>query len=162
MESLMRKTLSSLLLALLLSPAAQAVQIDSVTTVSDEQGGTVIISTQGESYADAGSSQSQLLASSFSPRGEASTNAELTRSRSRGAAEMTTVYNGTATIESTSQTGEPISVEIELVNVSVNREGDGPEFSGAVIINGQSFDAAELPERARTVVGRLLRLFAFG
>jgi hypothetical protein len=157
----MRKILLPLLAALLLSPAVQALQIESTTTVSDDQGGTLVISSQGEAFADAGSSTSQLVASNFSPRGDGSINAELTRTRSRGGETMSSVYSGSATLAGTNPEGESVSVELELVDVAVARSGDGPELSGVVIINGETLNAADLPERARGLLGRVLRLFAF-
>jgi hypothetical protein len=157
----MRTIFLSLFAALLLSPAAQALQIESVTTVSDDHGGTLVISSQGEAFADAGSGTSQLVASHFSPRGDGSIDAELTRQRSRGGESLTSVYSGSATLAGTNPEGESVSVELELVDVTVSRSGEGPEMSGVVIINGETLDAADLPERARTLLGRVLRLFAF-
>ena len=155
------RTLILFFTGLLLASQVQALQIDRVTTVSDDQGGTLTISSQGSAHADGGGSSASLIANAFSPRGEGQISADLQRERSRTAEDLTATYNGTATVSGTDADGTPVTIDIELIDVTVTREGQGPELSGSVIVNGTAYDASELPARARAALARLLRLFGF-
>ncbi len=151
----------ALTVAFFIAPCARALTIDRMTTVMDETGGSLNISTQSSSFADSGTSQTNLVADGFSPRGEASTSGTISRTGSRSAESLTTVYNGSVTIATTNGDGASVNIEVGLHDLSVLREGDGPEFSGTVTINGHDFDASQLPEPAREMVRRILRLFRF-
>lgn len=151
----------ALLASLLLASSAHALQIERMTTVTDDNGGSLIISSSGAAFADGGGGTTDLIASDFSPRGEGQIDAELQRQRSRSGDSASTVFNGVATLSNSNDAGEPVSVTVELVDLTVAREGAGPEFSGTVVINGTPMDAANLPERARGLLARVLRLFAF-
>jgi len=160
-ETSMRTQALALLAALLLAPSAQALEIQRSTTVTDAAGGTLSIQTSGDLHADTGSSVSELEADAFSPRGDGAISGNLTRSRERGGEEITTRYSGEVTLTGVNADGIPIEIVLALGDLEVIRDGDGPEFGGSVSIDGVSFDAGELPERARRLVRRVLRLFAF-
>lgn len=151
----------ALIAALLLAPAAQALEIQRSTLVTDADGGTLSIQTSGDLHADAGSSVSELEADAFSPRGDGRISGSLTRTRERSAEELTTSIDGEVTLSGTDPEGNAVEIVVALADLQMVRDGDGPEFSGSVSIDGVSFDAAELPERARKLVRRVLRLFAF-
>ena len=153
-------TLGGILL-LLLSMGASALDIERSTTVKDESGGSLAILTTGEQFADSGNSLSELSANAFSPRGAGSISGSLTRERVRGVESLDTVYDGEVTITGNDADGKPMSAEVELADLRVLRDGDGPEFSGTVRINERSFDAAALPGPAAAMVRRIVRLFAF-
>ncbi|MBL8273712.1 MAG: hypothetical protein JNJ74_07875 [Xanthomonadales bacterium] len=153
-------TLGGILL-LTLSMGASALDIERSTTVNDDSGGSLAILTTGEQFADSGSSLTELSANAFSPRGAGSISGSLTRERVRGVESLDTVYDGEVTITGTDADGKPTSAEVELADLRVLRDGDGPEFSGTVRINERSFDAAALPGPAAALVRRIVRLFAF-
>ena len=146
---------------LVFTQSAMALTIESVTTVTDDNGGSLTISSSGSAFADGGSSETDLVANAFSPRGEAALSGELTRSRSRGADSVSTVYNGSFSIDGSDPDGNPVTISVSLQDLAVLRDGQGPDFSGTVVINGTAFDATQLPERAAQVVRRALRLFVF-
>ncbi|HMM66831.1 MAG TPA: hypothetical protein PKC03_07800 [Dokdonella sp.] len=147
--------------AFFIAPCAHALTIDRMTTVMDETGGSLNISTQSTSFVDSGTSQADLVADGFSPRGEASTTGTISRTGNRTAESFTAIYNGNVNIATTNADGASVNIEVGLHDLSVLREGDGPEFSGTVTINGHDFEANKLPEPAREMVRRILRLFLF-
>jgi len=141
--------------------SASALVVERVTSVADDSGGSLSISSTSNAFSDGGSTETSLVASSFSPRGEGSISGELNRVRNRSAENLSSVYNGDFSIAGTDADGNPVSIDASLLDLGVVREGAGPSFSGTVIINGNSFAANEMPEPARRVVGRALRLFVF-
>lgn len=157
----MRRSIFSGILLLALSSGASALGIERATTVNDESGGSLGILTTGEQFADSGNTLSELTANAFSARGNGSISGSLTRERSRSVDQLDTVYNGTVSIAGTNADGKPVTIEVSLADLRVLRDGDGPEFTGAVTINGEVFDATALPDRAATLVRRVVRLFAF-
>jgi hypothetical protein len=157
----MRRSIFSGILLLALSSGASALGIERATTVTDESGGSLGILTTGEQFADSGNTLSELTANAFSARGNGSISGSLTRERSRSVDLLDTVYNGTVSIAGTNADGKPATIEVSLADLRVLRDGDGPEFTGAVTINGEAFDATALPDRAATLVRRVVRLFAF-
>lgn len=157
----MRRSIFSGILLLALSSGASALGIERATTVNDESGGSLGILTTGEQFADSGNTLSELTANAFSARGNGSISGSLTRARSRSVDLLDTVYNGTVSIAGINADGKPVTIEVSLADLRVLRDGDGPEFTGAVTINGEVFDATALPDRAATLVRRVVRLFAF-
>lgn len=157
----MRRSIFSGVLLLALSSGASALGIERATTVNDESGGSLGILTTGEQFADSGNTLSELTANAFSARGNGSISGSLTRERSRSVDQLDTVYNGTVSIAGINADGKPVTIEVSLADLRVLRDGDGPEFTGAVTINGEVFDATALPDRAATLVRRVVRLFAF-
>lgn len=147
--------------AFFLASSAQALTIDRVTSVNDGTGGSLSINTQSSSSADAGSSQTDLVANAFSPGGAGSVSGTIGRSGDRSAESFTAVYNGNVTIATTNTDGTALTIEVGLSDLTVLREGEGPDFSGTVTINGHVFDASQLPESAQHIVRRVLRLFRF-
>ncbi len=147
--------------AFFVAPCAHALTIDRMTSVMDDTGGSLSISTQSSSFADSGSSQTDLVAKSFSPRGEGSVSGAIGRAGDRGAESFTAVYNGSVIVATTNAAGDTVNIEVGLQDLTVLREGEGPDYSGTVTINGHAFDAGQLPEHARRLVTRILRLFRF-
>lgn len=147
--------------ALLFAQSAFALTIESVTSVTDDNGGSLSITSSGSAFSDGGNSDTNVLASSFSPRGEAALSGEINRSRSRGAESVTSTYNGEFDIAGSDAEGNPVNINVVLSDLTVVREGEGPVFSGTVTINGNVLDASDLPEPAARIVRRALRLFVF-
>jgi hypothetical protein len=147
--------------AFFIAPCAHALSVDRVTSVADDAGGSLNITTQSSSFADTGSSRADLVADGFSPRGEASVSGTLSRTGNRSAESITAVYNGSVNVSTTNAEGAAVNIEVGLQDLTVLREGDGPDYSGTVTINGHVFDAGQLPESARQLVARILRLFRF-
>jgi hypothetical protein len=45
--------------------------------------------------------------------------------------------------------------------VTITRQGQGPQLGGTVVVNGESFEASELPEPLAAAIRSILRLFLF-
>ncbi|MBY6204289.1 hypothetical protein [Halomonas denitrificans] len=154
-----------MLLAFLLAVAANAqaaVDVQRDVTLTDDAGGTLVITTQGT--LEIGGSESLTTAEfdGFQPNADGRTiNGQMVRSRYRDLDELVTTYDGLLESESTDADGNPVINTLVLENLQVRRDGDGPEFSGQVTWNGETVDAAELPPQAIYILRRALRFFRF-
>ena len=147
--------------ALFIAPCAHALTVDRMTSVTDHAGGTLSLSTESSSSAGSGSSQTDLVATAFSPAGAGSISGTIGRAGDRSAESITAVYNGRVTIATTNAAGNAINIVFGFEDLTVLREGEGPEYSGKVTINGHEFNASQLPDNVQLAVGRILRLFRF-
>lgn len=151
-----------MLLALLLNalPAMAAVDVARDVTLTDDAGGTLVMTTQAT--LEVGGSESLTVASfdGFQPDADGRRlNGQMIRSRYRDADEVVTTYDGVLESETTDADGNAVVNTLTLENVQVRRDGEGPEFSGQVGWNGEMQDASELPPRALRMLRRALRFF---
>lgn len=144
------------------APALAAVDVQRDVTLTDDRGGTLMITTQGT--LEVGGSQSLTTASfdGFQPNADGRRiNGEMVRNRYRDIDAVVTSYDGLLESEATDADGNTVINTLLLDGLQVRRDGDGPEFSGTVTWNGESIDAADLPPQAVYVLRRALRFFRY-
>lgn len=157
MHSRILSVLFLMALAPAIAHAGLAVEADVV--VSDEAGGTLTLVTSA-SHEIAGSNV--LTTAEFdnfrpNPDGRA-LDGEIVRGRVRDVESVESTFDGSLTI---SGPGDDESATLLLQDVTVHRDGQGPEFSGTVVYNDEAFDASDLPARLAIPLRRVLRLFHF-
>ncbi len=159
------KTLCSLifLAALLLATSAQAVlSLDKNVTLSDEFDGVLQITSTGELDIPGADINSIATFTDFHPGAqERSVNGEVQRQRNRGNEQMTSMYSGSLTFDAVDADGNPLQNVLEFDNLTIVRSVEGPQFSGAVILNGEVIDAAAMPKQVAVILRRVLRFFYF-
>lgn len=156
-------TMSALACALLSSGADAALALQRTTTLSDSQGGTLTISTAGSIEIPGADTSSQATLTNFHPRDnqDVVASGNLTRAHERSNETVTNTYNGSVTLSGTDKDGKPISDSLTLQNLQLVRDGDGPAFSGTIVVNGTSIDAAQMPDAVKHLLHRVLRMFEF-
>jgi len=145
------------------SSAFAALTLERSTTVTDSFGGKLAISTNGSIEIPGADTATQVALLNFHPHDKQtlSANGSLARTHERSSETVTNTYNGSVTLSGTDKEGKPVSDTLALQNVQVVRDGSGPVFSGTVVFNGTSIDAAQLPEAAKQRLRSVLRLFEF-
>lgn len=152
------------LAALALSSSAfAALTLDRSSTITDSLGGKLAITTSGTLEIPGADTTSQLALVNFHPHDSAAltANGTLTRAHQRVNETVTNIYNGSVTLAGVDKDGNPVNDTLLLQDVQVVRSGNGPVFSGSVVLNGNSLDAAHLPEAAKRVLRGVLRVFEF-
>ena len=157
------KTLCSLIFfaALLLATSAQAVlTLDKSVTLNDEFGGVLQITSTGELDIPGSDVDSVASFSDFHPGAQdRSVNGEVQRLRNRADQQMTSIYSGSLTFDAVDAEGNPLQNVLEFDNLTIVRSAEGPQFSGAVILNGKVIDAAAMPKQVAVILRRVLRFF---
>jgi len=155
--------LVALAAASLSGSAFAALTLDRTTTVTDSLGGKLAVTTSGSIELPGADTSSQLALVNFHPHDKAnlSVNGSLARTHERSNETVTNTYNGSVTLSGTDKDGKPVNDTLALQNVQVVRDGNGPVFSGTVVLNGTSVDAAHLPDAAKHLLRSVLRVFEF-
>ena len=149
-----------LALSLFAVPAVAAVDVQRDVTMTDSNGGTLVMTTRGTLEVGGSESETTAVFTDFQPDADGRrVNGEMVRNRYREADAVITTFDGVIESETTDADGAPAINTLVLDGLQVRRAGDGPEFSGRVIWNGEPQDAAELSKRARYVLRRALRFF---
>lgn len=153
-----------LLIALLFATAqaAASVSVDRDVTMTDADGGTLVLITDGR--IDIASSESLTTATftDFSGvSGARSTDGQVRRDRTRGNGALATRYDGSLSFTGVAEANPARRFEIAFENLVVVRDGSGAELSGRLLVNGDELDAADLPRAARRLLARTLRFFRF-
>ncbi len=158
-----KKMLSAFGFSLLVAgPAAAALDLQKSVLLSDAFGGSLAIETSGTVDIPGAETTGVAVFTAFHPGTEArSVDGEVTRNRQRNAEEVVSVYNGELTFSGPGDDGTGQIVTIAFDNLQVTRAGNGPEFSGTVILNGEVIDATEMPERVARILGAVLRFFHY-
>ena len=151
------------LLSLACAQAFAAVTIERDVSVTDDQGGSMQLTTTGQANAAGSDSVTTAIFDNFQGvQNNRSINGEVTRNRSRGEGEAETRYSGILEISSSTGPDGPITLNVlEFDSLVVNRSGEGPQLSGLIIFNGETLDAAELSEPQLRLLRRTLRFFRF-
>jgi len=150
--------------ALSLSGSAfAALTLDRSTTITDSLGGKLAITTSGTLEIPGAENTSQLALVNFHPHDKATlaANGTLTRAHERSNDTVTNTYNGSVTLAGVDKDGKAVNDTLVLQNLRVVRDGNGPAFSGTVVLNGTSVDAAHLPDAAKHLLRSVLRVFEF-
>lgn len=158
MTNIKQVLLGMALTGLIATPALASFNITRMTTVVDDFSGSYTVTTTSTMEEGGVEGVAQAEFNNFHPRGE---NATLSGTlmdefeRSEGSVESSAsadlAMNG-----SNPETGEARSLSVSFQDLRVERNPEGVEISGEVTVNGEVFDANDLPER---VGGFLRRVF---
>ena len=149
-----------LALSLFAAPVVAAVDVQRDVTLTDANGGTLVLTTQGRLEVGGSESETVAVFTDFQPDADGrKVNGEMVRNRYRETDAVVTTFDGSIESEVTDGDGEPVINTLVIEDLQVRRDGEGPEFSGRVTWNGETVDAADLPPRARYVLRRALRFF---
>jgi hypothetical protein len=157
------RPLVALACALLSSSALAALSLQRTTSLSDSLGGSLSIATTGSIEIPGANTQSLATLNNFHPHDDQNlvVNGSIKRTHERSNEVATSTYNGSLSLSGTNKNGNAISDTLELQNLQVVRDGDGPAFSGTIVFNGKSIDAAQMPDDAKHLLHRVLRFFSF-
>lgn len=164
----MNKTLGMLGLAVACAlssvSAMAALSLQRSTTVSDSAGGTMTIVTSGSIEIPGADTTSQVTLTNFHPHDTQSAvaNGNIARTHERSNETTSNSYSGSVTLSGTDKDGKPLNESLILQNLQVVRDADGATFSGTIVLNGSSIDAAQMPDAVKHLLHRVLRLFEFG
>ncbi|MEM7054043.1 MAG: hypothetical protein AAF446_05790 [Pseudomonadota bacterium] len=150
-------------LSLTCAQALAAVSIERDVSLTDDQGGSMQLTTTGQANAAGSDSVTMAIFDNFQGvQNNRTVNGEVVRNRSRGDGEVETRYSGILEISSSTGPDGPITLNVlEFDALAVNRSGDGPKLSGLITFNGETLDAAELSEPQLRLLRRTLRFFRF-
>lgn len=156
-------TITALACALLSTGAFAALTLQRTTSLSDSLGGNITITTNGSIEIPGADTTSQATLTNFHPHDNQNVVASgnVTRTHERSNETVTNTYNGSVTLAGTDKDGKPISDSLVLQNLAVVRDADGPAFSGTIVLNGTSIDAAQMPDSVKHLLHRVLRIFEF-
>lgn len=158
------KTLAAVFIfALTTALAFASVSIEGNKTLTDAQGGTLELTTSGQTNAAGSDSTTTALFNDFQGvQARRTINGEVVRERSRGESEAETRYSGILEIASSAGPDGPVTLNVlEFDSLTVNRSGEGPVFSGVVVFNGESIDGNALSDSQKRTLRRTLRFFRF-
>jgi len=155
--------IAALACALSSTGAFAALNLQRSTTLTDSFGGTLSAATTGTVEIPGADTSTQVTLTNFHPHDTQSlvANGSLTRTHERSNETVTNTYNGSATLAGTDKEGKPVSDTVSLQDLQAVRDGDGPAFSGTIVLNGISIDAAHMPDAAKKLLHRVLRVFDF-
>lgn len=141
--------------SLLLSATAMAgFDITRMTTVVDDLSGSYTVSKSGrlENMTFSGTTLTEF--NNFHPAANdsnAALSGVISKTISRGEGQMNTTADGAFTV-----TGDENTWQVSFTGLQIHADGDGVDLSGEVEVNGQTHDAADLPE---ALAGLLRRVF---
>ena len=150
-------------LALGATCASAGLSIERNISITDDAGGTLVMLSVGSRHDLGGESTTTARFTDFQAASDRRRiNGEVNRERVSTAEQVETTYNGVLEIftPSADDAGGRMNT-LAFENLSILREGEGPELSGQVIFNGEIRDAADLPRPALRSLARALRFFHF-
>jgi hypothetical protein len=155
--------MTALACALLSSSALAALTLECTTSLSDSLGGSLSISTSGTVEIPGTDTSSQATLTNFHPHdnNDLVANGNITRTRTRSDEVATSIYNGSLSLVGTDAKGNAVNDTITLQNLQVVREGEGPSFTGTIVLNGTSVDATQMSDEIKHLLHRVLRFFYF-
>lgn len=143
----------------LFSPLCLAMSLSKEVTLSDGRGGQMIAVTTGELGAAGSSRSTDASFSAFTPREDGfRIEGSLRREYSREGRTTESVLSGGLTLVPGAQANSQEPLRLRIEGLSVIRDGDGPELSGSIEINGQSVPAERIPQQIRRTLRRLVGL----
>jgi hypothetical protein len=141
--------------SVLISASAMAgLDITRMTTVVDDLAGSYTVTKSGrlENQSFTGTSLTEF--NQFHPAASdsnASITGVISKTVSRGGGELNTTSDGSFTVA-----GDENSWAVAFTGLNVQADADGVVLSGTVEVNGENYDAADLPE---ALAGLLRRVF---
>ncbi len=152
--------LLSVAVLLLATSASAVLSLDKSVMLSDEFDGMLQINSSGELDIPGTDIDSIATFSNFHPGAQDRTvNGEVSRQRNRANQQMTSIYSGSLIFDAIDADGNPVQNVLEFDQLTIVRDGDGPQMSGAVILNGEVIDAAAMPKQVAMILRRVLRFF---
>jgi hypothetical protein len=164
------RTLIAGAICLLATTVASAeISVNRTTNLTDDASGSASLATTGNFDEPGAALSTQAQFTNFHPgeKDKVSVTGSVTRALVRTPdttsekIDQTATYNGTLQILGTDASSNSTTTTLELQNVVVTRDGDGPEYSGTIVLNGTTIDASQMPDQAKHLVRRVLRLFRF-
>lgn len=144
---------------LVFSAASQAITLNKEVTVADGRGGQMVAVTSGEMSATGAARSTDASFSNFQPQAEGgSVSGTLNREFRRDGRDSESLLNGSLTVTPGANATDPKVLDIVITDLRVVREGEGPQLSGNVTVNGQNVPAERLPKPLRTLLRRLVAL----
>lgn len=139
--------------------SGQALTLNKETTLADGRGGQMVAVTTGELGAADASRSTDATFSNFQPREDGGRiSGSLRREFSREGRDTESVLSGRLTLTPAAGATSSAPRVLEINDLTVTREGDGPEFGGSVSIDGQAIPAERLPAPIRKLLRRLVGL----
>lgn len=156
-------SMTALACAMLSTSALADLTLERTTSLSDSFGGSLSITTSGTIEIPGADTTSQATLTNFHPHDDQNlvANGSVTRAHERSDGTSTSTYNGTLTLTGTDKNGNPVNDSLTLQDLQVVRDGDGPVFSGTVVLNGTTIDASQMEDDTKRLLHRVLRFFAF-
>lgn len=155
---ILRSSLAALAL-FAFAQAGQAMTLNKETTLADGRGGQMVAVTTGELGAADASRSTDATFSNFQPRADGGrVDGNLRREFSREGRDTESVLSGRLTLTPAAGATSSTPRVLEINDLTVVREGEGPEFSGSVSIDGQAIPAERLPAAIRKLLRRLVGL----
>ena len=150
-------------LALGATTASADLSIERHVSITDSAGGSLVMLSAGSRDDLGGESTTTATFVDFQAASDRRRiNGEVVRERISTAEQVETTYNGVLEIfTSATEDSAARTDTLAFENLSILREGEGPEISGQVIFNGEIRDAADLPRPALRMLARALRFFHF-
>jgi hypothetical protein len=157
------RLMAALACALLSTSALAALTLERTTNLTDSLGGSLSIATNGSVEIPGTNTTTQATLNNFHPHDDSSlaANGSITRTRERTNEVATATYNGNLNLTGTNKNGNAINDTLALQNLQVVRDGDGAAFSGTIVLNGKTIDAAQMPDEVKHLLHRVLRFFYF-
>ena len=143
--------------------AFAALTLQRTTTLSDSLGGTLTAATSGTIESPGADTTTHVTLTNFHPHDGQNlvASGNLTRTHERSNETVTNTYSGSVALTGTDKDGKPVDDNVVLQNLQVVRDSDGPAFSGTIVLNGTSIDAAQMPDAVKHLLHRVLRVFDF-
>jgi hypothetical protein len=137
----------------------QAITLNKEITLADGRGGQMVAVTTGELGAAGATRSTDATFSNFQPREDGGrVNGSLRREFSREGRETESVLSGRLTLTPAAGAANSAVRVLEINNLIVVRDGEGPEVSGSVSVDGQAIPAERLPATIRKLLRRLAGL----
>jgi hypothetical protein len=137
--------------------------VEADTVVADDFGGTIAFVRSGTHEAAGANVLTTATFDDFQARADGRIiNGDLVKSRVRSVDQVESTYDGELEIAQPASATEPARRDVVIFDaVTITRQGQGPQLGGTVVVNGESFEASELPEPLAAAIRSILRLFLF-
>jgi len=142
--------------------ASAALNLQRSVTITDSYGGTFAATTAGSIEIPGADTSSQATLTNFHPHDKQTLtiNGSVARTHERANETVTDVYNGSVTLTGTDDAGKAIDDTLVLQDLQVLRDHHGPTYSGTIVFNGTSVNAAQMPEALKHRLREVLRALA--
>lgn len=153
--------MTALACAMLSTSALASLTLERTTSLTDSLGGSLSITTNGTVEIPGTNTTSQATLTNFHPHDDAElvASGSVTRTRERSDDVVTSTFNGNLSLTGTDKDGKAINDTLVLDDLQIVRDGDGPSFTGSIVLNGTTIDASQMPDATKHLLHRVLRFF---